>query len=440
MYLNVKISNICAVIAMFSMPFWAMAQSHDAHNHQTPKTEAHQAPSHSDAPHQAVENHGGHTTTAEHMDTTHHEGGCHVAHEEKFNLTNSIMEHIGNSNEFHLFGHVSIPLPCILHSNGDGLTVCLSNVFEHGHKSYNKYVLYEGVVHRVNDAGLPTFPREAVEVHPLHPEKTKNGEQGYICYNDQKYPLEKHSVIGKATSFTDFSISKNVFTMLLAGVLLCSIFFSIAKAYKTRKGQAPRGLQNFMEPVVNFIIDEVAKPMLGDKYMKFLPYLLTVFFFILINNLLGLIPMFPGGANVTGNIATTLVLAVITFLITNFNGKKDYWGHIFWMPGVPVPMKIFLAPIELLGVFTKPISLMIRLFANITAGHIIVLALVGLIFVFGKNGESVAGASAGAAVSVPFTLFLNVIELIVAFIQAFIFTILSASYFAAATEEHHDHH
>ncbi len=396
----------------------APATGHEGHDHA--------APAHSDA-----------TTTA-----THEAGACATAHgEEKLNLTNIIMEHIGNSNEFHLFGHYSIPLPCILQSSGDGLTVCLSSVFEHGHKSYNKYVMYEGVVHRVQDAGMPTFPREAVEVHALHPEKIKGGEIGYICYGGEKYPLEKHSVLGASTSFMDFSISKNVFTMLLAGILLCAIFFSMAKAYKTRQGQAPKGLQNFMEPVVSFIIDEVAKPMLGDKYMKFLPYLLTVFFFILANNLLGLIPFFPGGANVTGNIATTLVLAVITFLITNLSANKDYWGHIFWMPGVPAAMKVALAPIELLGIFTKPVSLMIRLFANITAGHIIVLALVGLIFVFGKNGASVGGASAGTLVAVPFTLFLSIIELIVAFIQAFIFTILSASYFAAATEEHaHDEH
>lgn len=434
MFSNVKISNIIAIVALLSLPFAGFAQAHGEQHH-TPDahTTEHAAPTtgHEEHATMPTEGHG----------EQHAAGaGCHTDHAEKFDLTNVIMEHIGNSNEFHLFGHVSIPLPCILYSSTDGLTTCLSNVFEHGHKSYNKYVMYEGVVHRVNDANLPPFPTEAAEVHPMHPEKVDGKEQGYICYNEQKYPLEKHAVVGATTSFYDFSISKNVFTMILAGILLCTIFFSIANAYKTRKGQAPKGLQNFMEPVVNFIIDEVAKPMLGDKYMKFLPYLLTVFFFILVNNLLGLVPFFPGGANVTGNIATTMVLAVVTFLLTNFNGKKDYWGHIFWMPGVPVPMKIFLAPIELLGVFTKPISLMIRLFANITAGHIIVLALVGLIFVFGKNGESVAGASAGAAVSVPFTLFLNVIELIVAFIQAFIFTILSASYFAAATEEHHDHH
>jgi F-type H+-transporting ATPase subunit a len=445
MSFNVKFSNILACVAMLCLPFLATAQHgnehHNAHEPATTQHDNHAAPAHENV---APAAHGEEAHMAH--DSSSHESACHSVHEEKFDLTNVIMEHIGNSNEFHLFGHgensVSIPLPCILYSSKDGFTTCLSSAFHHGHQSHNKYVMYEGVVHRVNDEGLPTFPREAVEVHPLHPEKVKGGEQGYICYNDQKYPLEKHSILGSNTSFIDFSISKNVFTMLFASILLCVMFFSIAKAYKTRQGQAPKGIQNFMEPVVNFIIDEVAKPMLGDKYMKFLPYLLTVFFFILAINLLGLIPIFPGGANVTGNIATTLVFAFITFIITNINGNKAYWGHIFWMPGVPTAMKISLAPIEFLGVFIKPISLMIRLFANITAGHIIVLSLIGLIFVFGENGKNLAGGATGAFVGGLFTLFLSVIELIVAFIQAFIFTILSASYFAAATEEHHheEHH
>ncbi len=430
-----KISTVFTAI-LFFVAFNANAQhGHEGtHNEVTPapKTEG-----------QATEQH---STEATHTEAGHAEAGhgsaCATAHgEEKLDLTNVIMEHIGNSNEFHIWGKnensVSIPLPCILYSQKDGVTTCLSSAFHHGHIAHNKYVMYEGVIHRVNSDGLPDFPREDVEVHALHPEKTKTGEQGYICYNDVKYPLEKHSILGANTSFIDFSISKNVFTMIFASILLCVIFFSVAKTYKKREGQAPKGMQNLMEILVNFIIDEVAKPMLGAKYLKFLPYLLTVFFFILIVNLLGLVPIFPGGANVTGNIATTLVLAAITFVITNINANKDYWKHIFWMPGLPTAMKIGLAPIEFLGVFIKPISLMIRLFANITAGHIIVLSLIGLIFVFGENGRNLAGGITGAFVGGLFTLFLSIIELIVAFIQAFIFTILSASYFAAATEEHH---
>jgi F-type H+-transporting ATPase subunit a len=421
------------LLCILTFNLQAQHDSHSPANHSNPTPATTQTVAPTDNHNHDAAGHTDHDAT--------HEAGCGEHHgEEKFDLTNTIMEHIGNSNEFHLFGHVSIPLPCILYSSNDGVTTCLSSKFEHGHKSYNKYVMYEGVVCRVNDKDLPSFPRESVEVHPLKADKKGNAETGFICYNSVKYPLERHYIAGTPSSFFDFSISKNVFTMILAGILLCFIFITCAKAYKTRKNQAPRGIQNFMEPVVNFIIDEVAKPMLGDKYMKFLPYLLTVFFFILANNLLGLIPMFPGGANVTGNIATTMVLAFITFIITNINGTKDYWGHIVAMPGVPKWLLAVLTPIELLGVFTKPVSLMIRLFANITAGHIIVLSLIGLIFVFGENGKSLAGGATGAVVGGLFTLFLNVIELIVAFIQAFIFTILSASYFAAATEEHHEHH
>lgn len=355
------------------------------------------------------------------------------AEAEAFNMQDMIFNHINNSNEFHLFGHYSIPLPCILYSREDGFTTFMSSKLDHGHKAYNRYVLDHGTVKR-----LPLgFPEGEVEIGHLTHEKIEKIEFTKLQHDGVEYEVQSASNLMKFTSFYDFSISKNVFSMLLAALILCLIFFSVAKAYKTRPGQAPRGLQNFMEVIVNFIIDEVAKPMLGHKYMTFLPYLLTIFFFIMTVNLMGLIPFFPFGANVTGNIATTMALAMLTFIITNINGNGAYWKHIFWMPGVPAPMKLFLAPIEFMGVFIKPISLMIRLFANITAGHVIILSLVGLIFVFGKLGTSVAGATTGALVAIPFTMFMNLIEVIVALIQAFIFTILSASYFGAATEEAH---
>jgi F-type H+-transporting ATPase subunit a len=296
-----------------------------------------------------------------------------------------------------------------------------------------------GAVRRIKDASFPSGS-VALEGHGEHfvEHKQANGEEvGSITHNGKKYELEKPSGLLTTSSFYDFSITKNVFTMLLAALLLFLIFRYVAGRYKSHPNQAPTGIQNVMEVLVMFIVNEVAKPMLGDRYLKFLPYLLTIFFFILTCNVLGLIPVFPGGANVTGNIATTAALALIAFIVVNVNGKADYWKHIFWMPGVPVLMKIFLAPIELIGVFTKPFSLMIRLFANITAGHIIILALVGLIFVFGQAGQSLGGSIGGAAISVPFTLFLSIIELLVAFLQAFIFTILTASYIGAATEEHH---
>jgi len=248
-----------------------------------------------------------------------------------------------------------------------------------------------------------------------------NSHGQYINLDDKHHAQNKRPL--------DFSITKNVCTLLLSVVVLLVIFISVANGYKKRKGKSPKGLQSWLEPVILFVRDDIAKPNLGHKHERFMPYLLTVFFFIWFNNMLGLVPFLPGGANLTGNIAVTMVLAVITLLITIFNGNKHYWQHIFWMPNVPVPMKIFLAPLELIGVFTKPIALMIRLFANITAGHILVLSLICLIFVFDSIWVSAA--------SIPFAIFIGAIELMVAFIQAFIFTILSALFIGMAVEEHH---
>jgi len=197
-------------------------------------------------------------------------------------------------------------------------------------------------------------------------------------------------------------------------------------------------LQSFVEPLIIFVRDDVAKTSIGPKYEKFMPYLLTVFFFIFINNLLGLVPIFPGGANLTGNIAICAVLASFTLIIIFANSNAHYWRHIFAMPGVPVWVLIILTPIELLGVVLRPFVLMIRLFANVTAGHIIALAFFSLIFIFGQMS---VGAGFGVAVlSVAFTVFMGFLELLVAFLQAYVFTLLSAMYFGAAIEESHHAH
>jgi F-type H+-transporting ATPase subunit a len=241
--------------------------------------------------------------------------------------------------------------------------------------------------------------------------------------NEEGYPTNAE------TPLLDISITKNVFMMWFSVMVLFLVFIGSARKYKKSNNFVPKGMARFLEPLVLFVRDDIAIPMIGEKkYKRFMPYLLTIFFFIWLNNIFGLIP-FLNIANVSGNIAFTLTLAVFTFIITSFNGNKSYWKHIFWMPGVPVPMKIFLMPIEIVGMFTKPISLMIRLFANITAGHIIVLALMSLIFIF----ETVALAP----VSVAFSLFIIIIEIVVTAIQAYIFTILSALYFGMATEENH---
>jgi F-type H+-transporting ATPase subunit a len=212
-----------------------------------------------------------------------------------------------------------------------------------------------------------------------------------------------------------------------------------AKGYANRKGMAPKGIQSFMEPVILYIRDEVAIPFIGEKrYEGFLPLLLSIFFFILGLNLWGQVP-FLGGTNVTGSLTVTMVLAILVFLISNFNGNKHYWQHLFWMPGVPVMVKPLLAIIEIMSLFIKPLTLMLRLAGNITAGHIAILSFIGLIFIFGESGHNMTGGIIGAVLSTLLTLFMMAIELIVAFIQAYVFTLLSASYIGAAVEEHEHH-
>lgn len=259
---------------------------------------------------------------------------------------------------------------------------------------------------------------------------------GYKMSHSRVVPVD-------GSKFIDLSITKNVFWMLVGALLLIWIFTSVARTYRRREDQAPTGFQNFIEVIMNFIKDDIAVPNIGEKKAyKYLPYLATLFFFILFMNLFGLIP-FIGNPNVTGNIAVTLVLAVLTYIIVTVSGTKDYWGHIFNMPGVPLALKPVMAILEFIGTLTKPISLMIRLFANITAGHVIILALISLIFVFGSvngvPGKSLGGGIAGIGVAVPFVAFMNLIELLVAFLQAYIFTMLASLYIGEAVAEHEHH-
>ena len=394
---------------------------------------------------------------------------------EKYDPVTTVMEHIGDANEFHVWYGVHIPLPCMLYApEHGGWSFFWSSAFDHGHAVVDGYVLNHGRVNRIADAAYyskgghddhgddghdhddpATESHEGAHGHGhlegiiKKKETTAEGKEKEISYaivDGKEYKLDKPSTVdggvlgGGITSFYDFSITKNVFTMILASLLLIFLFRAVAKGYKANDGKAPSGIQSFMEPFFVFIRDEVTVPMIGEhKYEKFQPFIMTLFFFILFCNLLGLIPFFPGSANVTGNLAVTLVLAVLAFLVTNLNGNGHYWEHIFWMPGIPAWVKIILTPVEVLGLFIKPFSLMIRLFANISAGHIIILSLIGLIFLFGDNGASVGGAAVGGVIGGLFTAFMNLIELLVAFLQAFIFAILTASYIGAAVEDHHHH-
>jgi F-type H+-transporting ATPase subunit a len=307
--------------------------------------------------------------------------------EANFSAGDMILHHIADAHTWHFFdgAYGTVYLPVIVYSPDRGLEVfSSSNFYNEAHEevSYNGYVL----------------------------------DHGHIARED-------------GTAVTDLSITKNVASMLLSAFIMLAVFISIANRYKSNGKSAPKGLQSFLEPIILFVRDDIARPNIGHKYKRFMPFLLTLFFFIWINNLLGLL---PGAANVTGNIAVTLTLAVIVFLITTFSGTKDYWGHIFNTPGVPWWLKTVLPimPIvEFIGIFTKPFSLMVRLFANITAGHIIILSFFALIFIF----QSVAIGP----VSVLFATFMYFLELFVALLQAYVFTLLAAMYFGGAVEEHH---
>lgn len=268
----------------------------------------------------------------------------------------------------------------------------------------------------------------------------ENGGQHYKYYHGKIYKtdasgdlkLDSHDHPTVEKPF-DISITKNVVGLLLATVLLFLGFTALARTYKSSPNNLPKGVGRALEPLVIYVRDEMARPNIGEKkYKKYMPYLLSVFFLIFLLNLLGLTPL---GLNVTGNISVTVCLALFTFLYVNFSGNADYWKHIFWMPGVPWPMKIVLAPIEVLGMFTKPFSLLIRLFANITAGHSVVMGLIAVAFVM-KETLTTPGA---VGVSFLLTLFLTVLEILVAFLQAFIFTMLSSLFIGSAVEEH-DHH
>lgn len=341
-----------------------------------------------------AQGHEGETAHEEqvHLEDTKKEG------ETKFDANEVIFGHVMDAHEFHFFSyegsdgqehHATLPLPVILYSPQKGFSTFMSSAFHHGHTEVNGYKL-------VGNQVVPTDPN--IKVY-------------------------------------DFSITRNVAQMFLAVIVLILLLTAVAKHYGRGQGvtRAPRGFQNAVEPVITFVRDEVAKPNIGHKYKKYMPFLLTIFFFILINNIFGLI---PGSANVTGNIAFTAVLGVITFLVVAFSGNKHYWGHIF-NPPVPAFVKVIMVPVEILSIFTKPFALIIRLFANMLAGHIIIICLISLIFIF-SNISKVAGIGF-SPISVAFAAFIYVIEILVAFIQAFIFTNLTAVFIGQAVEEGHHH-
>ena len=389
---------------LFSANIAVAQDHHEGHDgdHQQEHAETHD----SDHPSDHSEEHGD-----QHGEAHAEAHGEEHGEEREFNATEVIMHHIADAHGFHIIdynGHpISMPLPVILWTD-NGLVVFSSSKFHHD---------AEG--HQVVEAGGQRFVNLHEKIYYAGEEANDHGQ--YVNVDAD------HNVANAMP--LDFSITKNVFSMMLSMVIIFWLFLGTAKFYKKNGAAAPKGLAKFMEPLIVFVRDDIARPNIGEKdYKHYMPYLLTLFFFIWINNLIGLIPFFPFSANYTGNIALTMTLAVFTLLITNFSGKKYYWKHIL-TPPVPVALWPIMIPVELIGILSKPFALMVRLFANITAGHIIILSLVSLIFIFDTVLIS--------PVSVAFVLFMNVLELLVAALQAYIFTLLSALFIGMAVEEHH---
>lgn len=315
-----------------------------------------------------------------------------------------IQHHLLDSHDFHVFSygkegehHVGFPLPVILWDNG--LHVFSSSKFEHGEGvaedggNFYKISHHDGKIYKTDATGTLT-----------------ENAKGHI---ENEKPL-------------DFSITKSFFMIIMVSVLMFLLFAGLGKSYK-KNGSIAKGAGRFFEPIIIYIRDEIAIPNIGEKhYRKYMSFLLTIFFFIWFSNIFGLTPL---GVNITGNLAITGALALMTYLITTFTAKKDYWKHIFWMPGVPLLMKLVLAPIELLGTIIKPFSLMIRLYANMLAGHVVLMSLIALMY----KADSIVGSPLAFLLSFVLTL----LEVLVALLQAYIFTMLAALYFGAASEEHH---
>jgi F-type H+-transporting ATPase subunit a len=334
----------------------------------------------------------------------------------KLNPSTLILEHVADAHEFHFFTvnkrPVSLPLPVILYSPEKGWSVFMSSRFEHGQAVYDGYRLLE---------------EDYTAEHKLDPNVFKTGR---IYTADAAGHPDAHSKV------YDFSLGRNAVQVLISVLLLIWMMNGIASKYAKGQGvkTAPTGFQNAVEPVITFVRDEVGKSNLGNRYEKYMPFLLTIFFFILINNLIGLI---PGTANVTGNIAFTAVLGIISFIVILGSTNWHYWGHIA-NPPVPLGVKPIMIPVEILGIFTKPFALIIRLFANMISGHIIILSFIILIFIFGAMNTALGWGT--SPFFVVLAIFIYLIEILVAFIQAFIFANLTAVFIGQAFEGGHDSH
>jgi F-type H+-transporting ATPase subunit a len=401
---------ILSTFMLFSLVAYAQ---HDTHEHEPETT-------HED------------TSAHDHLQIPEHAEDIHgAAHEEKaFNASEMIMHHVLDNHDWHITdipsgkdaqGHttytpIALRLPWIFYSSRDGF------VFSSTHDLDAKnYLVYHDHVYALKAGAV----RPHADAH------------GAIHLEKEEWEAYKAENVDASVTLLDFSITKTSFQILIIAALMLWVFLSIARSYKKNTG-APKGTASLFEPIIVFVRDEIAKPYLGDKAMRFTPYLLTLFFFIWFSNLLGLTPL---NSNIAGNISITAALALLTFIIINVNGSKDYWVHIFANPGVPPALRYSLMLIvEVVGVFTKPFALMIRLFANISAGHFMVLSLVSILFILGKGGKSIGGALGAMPISLLFTFGIYFLEFVVAIIQAYIFTLLTAVFVGMAMESHdHEH-
>ena len=353
-----------------------------------------------------------------------HQANAHAAKEEKkLDPAKTIIEHVSDGHEFHfaeINGHgISIPLPVILYSPEKGFTSFMSSAFHHGAEAHEGYV----------------WVTDHWREHNKELGELKGADGKYVYANEKIYALGADGKPDVNAKVYDFSITRNAAQCIISVILLILIMTNIAKKYKKGVGHtsAPKGFQNAVEPVITFVRDDVAKANLGHSYEKYMPLLLTIFFFILINNLIGLI---PGSANVTGNIAFTAILGIISFIVILFSSNKHFWGHIF-NPPVPLGVKPILIPVEIMGIFTKPFALIIRLFANMISGHVIILAFICLIFIFGAMNTALAYGTSPFFIAM--AVFIYVIEVLVAFLQAYIFCNLTAVFIGQAFEGGHDH-
>jgi F-type H+-transporting ATPase subunit a len=345
-----------------------------------------------------------------------------------------MIHHVSDTHDWHILDipqgdgnylPVAVHLPWILYDNREGLKFFSST---EALEASGKYKVFHEHAVAISDA---------VPVIDISVEEAKLNPAYVVISGAHGHSAEQVFKKAEDASIIDLSITKTVLHIIIVGIALILVFTSIASAYRRRPGQVPKGLQSLLEPIIVFVKEDIAIPNLHGKHNRYLPYLLTLFFFIWFSNIFGLTPL---NSNIAGNISVTVALAVLTFLITTFSASKSYWGHVFWFPGVPLPIKFLMMPVEIVGMFTKPFALTVRLFANIAAGHLMVLALIGLIFILGKGGTSLSGGLSMAPLTLAFGIFIFMLEVLVAAVQAYVFTLLTAVFIGQAMEDHgHEH-